>query len=85
MLSSCLNPGLKVLNGQDGSTCGTVGPLLGFEYESRFWIDPSAHESIEYLLSTKGRGWDYPASSFVYCIFMQIVSKIVYLIYTVSE
>ena len=36
-------PWLKGFNGQYGSTCGTVGPLLGFEYESRFWIDPSQH------------------------------------------
>ena len=35
-------PWLKGFNGQYGSTCGTVGPLLGFEYEARFWIDPSA-------------------------------------------
>jgi len=36
-------PWLKGFNGQYGSTCGTVGPLLGFQYESRYWIDPSAH------------------------------------------
>ena len=36
-------PWIKGFNGQYGSTCGTVGPLLGFEYESRFWIDPSQH------------------------------------------
>jgi hypothetical protein len=36
-------PWLKGFNGQYGSTCGTVGPLLGFEYEARFWIDPGAH------------------------------------------
>ena len=35
-------PWVVGFNGQYGATCGTVGPLLGFQYYSRFWINTSA-------------------------------------------
>jgi peptide/nickel transport system substrate-binding protein len=33
-------PWLKGFSGQSGATCGAPGPLMGFEYWSRFWIEP---------------------------------------------
>ena len=35
-------PWLVGFNGQYGATCDGSGPLLGFQYYSRFWINPSA-------------------------------------------
>jgi len=35
-------PWVVGFNGQYGATCDSVGPLLGAEYYSRFWINPSA-------------------------------------------
>ncbi len=32
-------PWIVGFNGQADATCGTVGPLIGFEYYSRFWIN----------------------------------------------
>ena len=35
-------PWVVGFNGQYGATCDSVGPLLGSEYYSRFWINPFA-------------------------------------------
>ena len=32
-------PWVVGFNGQYGATCGTVGPLMGYQYYSRFWIN----------------------------------------------
>jgi ABC-type oligopeptide transport system substrate-binding subunit len=33
-------PWLNGYSGQSGAVCGTAGPLMAFEYWSRFWITP---------------------------------------------